>query len=281
MHTHEVLDALHDVMATLVNAETGQRGYIITGEAAYMEPYRAAAGALEGHLDRLQQLTADNPTQQRRLAALKETSGTRITTLAEGIAARDQGGPEAGRQFVLQGKGKQQMEANRVLIAEMNKTESDLLGVREAESRTSYRTALGTVLVTTLLGLGLVATAYGLSAREAGTRRRSAESLRRANDELEARVEERTADLASAVESGPTIRAKTAKWSPNVRLPFAITASVLKKFTSIAFSSFSSDCTAGRNMKARAWGWRSVEKSWSVTAARSPREASRSRARRF
>ncbi len=201
VHTHEALDALHDVMATLVNAETGQRGYIITGEAAYMEPYRAAAGALKGHLDRLQQLTADNPTQQRRLAALKETSGRRITTLAEGIAARDQGGPEAGRQFVLQGKGKQQMEANRVLIAEMNKTESDLLGVREAESRTSCRTALGTVLVTTLLGLGLVATAYGLSAREAGTRRRSAESLRRANDELEARVEERTADLASAVES--------------------------------------------------------------------------------
>lgn len=201
VHTHEVLDELRDSLTTLADAETGQRGYIITGETPYMEPYRAALASVHGHVDRVRASTADNQTQQRRLANLDEMVAARLGTLQEGIAARDAGGLEGGRLFVLAGKGKGQMDAIRGLIAEMQTTELNLLASREAESRASYRTAIVTLWATALLGLGLVATAYGLSAREAGTRRRGAEALARVNDALETRVQERTADLASANES--------------------------------------------------------------------------------
>lgn len=201
IHTHEVLDSLRDLLTTLTNAETGQRGYIITGEAPYMEPYRSALDSVHGHLHRLKTLTADNPGQQPHLTSLGEMVAARLSTLQAGIAARDAGGLEGGRRFILAGKGKEQMDAVRGLLAELEKIELNLLRLRVAESRASYRTAVVTLWVTALFGLGLVGAAYGLAAREAGTRRRGAEALARANDELEGRVGERTADLASANES--------------------------------------------------------------------------------
>lgn len=201
VHTHQVLDVLRETLTTLADAETGQRGYIITGEPSYMEPYRAALASSQAQLNRLKALTADNPTEQHRIATLNEMVTNRFDTLQGGIVARDGEGLEGGRRFIVAGKGKRQMDAIRVVVDEMQGTETNLLAIREAESRASYRTAVVTISVMTVLGVGLVGAAYLLTAREAETRRRGIEALARANDDLEARVEERTADLGSANEA--------------------------------------------------------------------------------
>ena len=65
-HTHEVLAKVEAALSTLKDAETGQRGYLLTGERAYLEPYRDAVGRFPGQMTGLAQLTLDNPTQTAR-----------------------------------------------------------------------------------------------------------------------------------------------------------------------------------------------------------------------
>ena len=201
VHTYEVLDALRDSLSTVADAETGQRGYMITGEAPYLAPYQKAIDSIGRHLTRLDALTVDNPEQHGRAAELKEKTLARLNILREGIAARDQDGAEGARQFVLSGQGRREMDAIRNIVAKMARVENELLAVRKAEASTSHRTAVATLLVTALFGLGLVGTAYVLTAREAETRRHGVEALRLANEELEDRVVQRTSDLAATNDS--------------------------------------------------------------------------------
>src|SRR5580704_7875416 len=63
-HTYTVMQQSQDLLARLVDAETGERGYIITGDSAYLDPYRGAAADVSQRLASLKQLTADNPGQQ-------------------------------------------------------------------------------------------------------------------------------------------------------------------------------------------------------------------------
>lgn len=65
-HTHKVLQNLGDVLSLLKDAETGQRGYTITGEEPFLEPYQAAISQIGNVVKELRELTADNPNQQRR-----------------------------------------------------------------------------------------------------------------------------------------------------------------------------------------------------------------------
>src|SRR5436305_5665404 len=64
---HAVLEALEDVASTMKDAETGERGYILTGNVTYREPYDAAVKAIDGRVERLKTLTADDPGHRARL----------------------------------------------------------------------------------------------------------------------------------------------------------------------------------------------------------------------
>ena len=201
IHTHEVLDEIRDTLATLAIAESSQRTYLITGEAVYLQPYRSAAHAAREHVGRIKSLTVDNPEEQNRIPRLEALVADRLASLRAGLTIRDKEGVEGARRYVLSGKGRREMDGIRDLLSRMQDTELSLLKLRDAESRLSYRTALVTQWLTTLIGLGLVGAAYWLTARELETRRHGVEALNRANDELETRVERRTADLALANES--------------------------------------------------------------------------------
>ncbi len=201
VHTHEVLDQIRDVLATLAEAETQQRSFMITGEALYLEPYRQAVAAVQKHVDQLQALTVDNASHQKALKDLRLNILSRLESLQVGIGIRESQGLEAARLYVLGGKGRREMEVIRKRLAEVERGELELLKKRETQSRASYHTAVGTQWTASLLGLALVAAGYLIAAREVETRRRGLEALTVANDKLEARVEERTADLASANDS--------------------------------------------------------------------------------
>lgn len=201
VHTHEALDEIGGILAAVAVAESSQRSYLLTGEASYLEPYHTAVAAVQGHVDRLHELTADNSTQEERIIRLRPLIAERLGSLEAGFQVYGSEGADGARRYVLQGKGKREMQMISLLLAEMRETEAQLLKIRDAESRVSYRTALVTQTLSILLGLGLVLAGYWLTAREMATRRRGTEALARANDELEERVEARTADLNSANDS--------------------------------------------------------------------------------
>ena len=80
-HTYQVLSSLRKVSTELVNAETGQRGYVLTGRDSYAEPYRQATKAIEAAFNELRTLTADNQQQQECLEKVRplviiQVSGT-------------------------------------------------------------------------------------------------------------------------------------------------------------------------------------------------------------
>jgi CHASE3 domain sensor protein len=70
-HTHEVMTILERVFSLLKDAQRGSRGYVITGEEDYLEPYQEAIEKIDQTFRALRDSTADNPKQQRRLDDLK------------------------------------------------------------------------------------------------------------------------------------------------------------------------------------------------------------------
>src|SRR4029077_8454501 len=91
-HTHKVKEALAETLSLLKDAETGQRGFVLTGEERYLEPYTAAIPAVDGRVQDVRELTADNHNQQRRIATLQPLLSKKLTELAETIALGKQRG---------------------------------------------------------------------------------------------------------------------------------------------------------------------------------------------
>ena len=181
-HTHEVLGQLEQVMSTLKDAETGQRGYLLTGERPYLEPYELALPRLHGQLERLRALTIDNPPQTAHVLKLEQLAADRLAVLRQGVD-RFQAEPDKNRalalsrQYLLQGEGKRLMDLVRDEVYGMQQLERALLVRREAVSRASTRTALVSTLIGLGLGLVLVATVITLVARNLEARQRTADVL--------------------------------------------------------------------------------------------------------
>ena len=150
-HTHKVVAQLSAVLATVQSAETGQRGFIITGAERYLDPYNAALQRLDDDLRDLRQLTGDNPEQQRRLGRLEPLIALKLAELKESIELRRAQGFEPALQLVLTDKGKQAMADIRSLVGEMIATEQQLQAARDAAASASAATTQWV----TLLGMAL------------------------------------------------------------------------------------------------------------------------------
>ena len=190
-HTDHVLDKLDEVLSDLRDAETGQRGYIITGDQSYLKPYQSALTAVRQHLNDVRNLTADNLSQQQRLDTLEARIAARLAQLKKGIDAESEGGHEAGAAAVLQGLGATPMGDIRKAIDEMKNEERRLLNSRRTETkayaqRTIFIIGLGSFPAFALVGLVSFIIHGDLS-----NRRRAEELLRKAKEELETRVRER------------------------------------------------------------------------------------------
>ena len=145
-HTYDVLVHLSDVLSVIKDAETGQRGYLITGEDRYLEPYQAALLRIETVLGQTKELTADNPLQQSSIEALRPLIREKFEELKQTIDLRRGAGFEPARQVVLTDRGKKSMDEIRRIVADMQDRENGLLKVREAAAAAGGTAALGAVL---------------------------------------------------------------------------------------------------------------------------------------
>jgi methyl-accepting chemotaxis protein len=145
-HTHEVREKLSALMQSLTDAETGQRGYIISQAESYLEPYYAGSKVTEAYIKDLRDLTRDNPRQQRRLDVVQSLARSRLTSLAEVLRLQKSKGSEPAREDILTGKGKAEMDNLRKAIGEMRDEENALLRERTDEAQTSVRNTKLTIL---------------------------------------------------------------------------------------------------------------------------------------
>lgn len=156
-HTQRVQLELAIVESLLKDAETGQRGYLYTGEARYLEPYNAAVQQLETHINNLAELTATNPTQQSRIGILRTLSKVKLDEMATTIALFSEGEKDKARGIVLSDMGKRTMDHIRELMAEMQRDESSLESARLQAVNNSARRLVRTLYLATILAVvGLV-----------------------------------------------------------------------------------------------------------------------------
>jgi methyl-accepting chemotaxis protein len=155
-HTHQVLNGLDEVLSTLKDAETGQRGYVITGEERYLEPYQGARDAIDQRLKNVRTLIADNPAQQRRLDALEPLVASKFARLQQNIELRRDKGFGLAQRVVATDQGKKIMDDIRKLVGEMENEENALLVKRSAEEKGRARRTELTIMLGGLCSLGLI-----------------------------------------------------------------------------------------------------------------------------
>jgi PAS domain S-box-containing protein len=130
-HTNEVLNSSKSSLISLLNAETGVRGYFIAKEKAFLDPYLLALKKLNPSLDRLELLVKDNPPQAERAKQLNQIARYRMTMLQESIRrvdAGDIGTPQVTLTRLL--NGKQSMDRFREVIDSFEAQENRLLDER-------------------------------------------------------------------------------------------------------------------------------------------------------
>ena len=176
-HTYEVLGNLDETVVRLVDTETGQRGYLLTGEESYLEPYRAAIKNIKQTIADLKNLTSDNPNQQKRIQILEPLVEEKLAELQRTIDLRKNEGLVAANRVVLEGSGKQAMDQIRAIIAEMATEEKDLLRVRTQKANESVARSVRTILAGSLVSILLLVLCFGLLQRELSERKKAQEAL--------------------------------------------------------------------------------------------------------
>jgi methyl-accepting chemotaxis protein/uncharacterized protein (UPF0297 family) len=158
-HTHLVLENIANVVSQLKDAETGQRGFVITGDEAYLEPYQSARSAVDKLVKDLRELTADNPHQQKRIDEVEPLIVVKLAELKQTIDLRKSAGFEPTRKVVQGGEGKKAMDDIRRVFEQMDLEERELLKQRAGEVEASASSARVTIIFGTLLCLLFVSAA--------------------------------------------------------------------------------------------------------------------------
>jgi signal transduction histidine kinase/CheY-like chemotaxis protein/CHASE3 domain sensor protein len=172
VHSHEVDVALNELLSSMQDAETGQRGFLLTNNERYLEPYNAALTVISKRLDEIARLTSDSPAQQARIERLKLQVDAKLAGLRETIELRRTRGFEAALAVVNSGQGKAEMDEIRAQLAAMDEEEGRLRRLRVAEANDAYTTALASGVVTASLGVLLTAIIGFLIRRSTLARRR-------------------------------------------------------------------------------------------------------------
>lgn len=158
-HSFEVLLTIDTLHSRVVDAETGQRGFLLTSNDRYLEPYRGATAAANTLLARLAELVRDNPRQQARVQAINALLRQKFEELAEAISLRRERGFEAALALVQSDRGKKLMEDIRDTLDQMTATENELLRERAADAEKLGQLTYNSILFGTIgsfIILGLV-----------------------------------------------------------------------------------------------------------------------------
>jgi PAS domain S-box-containing protein len=199
-HTHQVLLHLNEVLSTITEAETGVRGYVITGNEQYLEPYAQAMQRMPAIQHEVKVLTQDNPAQQRHLDALDREVPERIAILRQVIQLRRTQGFAAAQASIATDAGEQVQDRIRAIAGDMVGVETALLKEREARAERSSQVARAVIFSGSLAALLIIMAAFLLIGEDFTGSRRVEAGLKEAQTMLAERVAARTKELAEANE---------------------------------------------------------------------------------
>ncbi|MFE8647189.1 CHASE3 domain-containing protein [Sphingomonas sp. NCPPB 2930] len=187
---------LGTLMLQVLDAETGQRGYLLTGDTRYLEPYDQAVIGIGRTMEELNELYGTTPQRAAKLTGLNHDLARKLAEIDSSVALRKQGDEDAWRSVLLTGTGREHMEAIRAQTAQlMAETRSAVTLGQEQVVRALQLSRLGIAGVTLA---GLLAFYMYLRQTHAlkTADRRQKDILEQERNGLELQVRERTATLA-------------------------------------------------------------------------------------
>jgi methyl-accepting chemotaxis protein len=161
IHTHKVLEDVAGILSLLKDAETGQRGYVITADETFLEPYQSGVAGVPPVIKDLRQLTLDDAHQQERIDQAEPLIAAKLAELKLTIDMRRKGNLEGTTEIVRGGEGKRIMDNLRRILGQMDSEERDLLNQRVDEVRAAASGAKSEIVFGTVFCL-LFVTAAGL-----------------------------------------------------------------------------------------------------------------------
>ncbi|ADU38937.1 multi-sensor signal transduction histidine kinase [Variovorax paradoxus EPS] len=187
---------VNQILQNMLDAETGQRGYLLTGEASYRQPYDTAIKEVDGNLATLRQLYAERPAETAQIAELSKHVLRKVAEMDMSVRLRQDGKEDAWKFVITTDVGREEMEAIRATALQLVKVSNKTLHDGQTQVLRSLQLArIGTAVVALAALI-----AFFLYLRQTHALRsigeRQQEALQRERNALEDEVRERTASLA-------------------------------------------------------------------------------------
>jgi PAS domain S-box-containing protein len=177
-HTHQILLQLRQVESLLESSETGQRGFLYTGDPKYLAPYNFAASQVEPHIEILQRLTAGDPHEEQEIRELQTLAQTKLQELSQSIALYRAGKTEQARQLVLSDLGLNTMAVLHQSLVQMEREQTARRSQQADAVTRSIRTTIACIYLSgAFAACGLVLLAYYIL-EEMNLRERHAREMR-------------------------------------------------------------------------------------------------------
>ncbi len=188
--------AINTLLQHMLDAETGQRGYLLTGDAEYLEPYINATQNIGHDLDLMRQLYASYPDQLIPFSLLAQHAASKLAELGLTVRMRKEGKEDAWKFVLTTNVGKEHMDAIRIQAAKLAAMSVDKMA--QGQSQIEKTLQLSRIGVGLMALAGLLAFYMYLLQTKAllASGAREQASLQRERDLLETQVRERTATLA-------------------------------------------------------------------------------------
>lgn len=183
-HTYEVVSALENTLSLMKDVETGSRGYVITGDPAYLEPYQQAKKLLPAQIKQLTKLTNDNQLQVKRRRILQKLVDEKlaITEARLEVSIVDR------RSNRISAESKLRMDRLRRHVAMMIDTERALMDTRNRQANRSFRNTLIIIFALSMTTFLTLAILYRLLDKELAHRQRTADQLLAYDSQLRGQI---------------------------------------------------------------------------------------------
>lgn len=172
-HTWQVINATERIMGSMKDAETGNRGYLLTDDTAYLMPYTQAVHDLPEEFSHIATLTADNPNQLARISQMQSLVNQRLKLLQTGVDQRRSGNMNRAALLVQAGTGESEMNRLRSMANSMQEEERRLLAQRVARSDRARVHSQWTIVIVSIIDVLLISLVFWLMKRERNLSRKA------------------------------------------------------------------------------------------------------------
>jgi signal transduction histidine kinase len=193
--SYEIKRALSSFQEVITTAESGQRGYLLTGQREYLDPYYRAMRSWRTELDRLRNLTAEYPRRQADIAELEQLTAAAVSRLEQTIESSREPGPQGDADVAGTDRATAVMDRVRAIVDRMMNEEDQRIEALGNEVVKDMWVTVAVALLTTVVTAAVLIGLNKLLARYSGARARADRALLEANQQLNSLVEQRTAEL--------------------------------------------------------------------------------------